>query len=274
MDFDYVKDSVQRRIIERIGSRDLGRTLDQAHCDGNAAIGRIAESLLAGAPAVPTKKQSRARSIPVQTPTAPQDSDYKAAAEHLGSSGGRSLLLPEHTLLPLSAYEAASPKLGFSGGPSLLLREQTLLSLASVFPDRILALPGFHQILDLRRMLGQGESMIKALCASLRKYERRSDRKGIFRVDEILLLMAQHWTDPDYPFWLMREPAATKVMQVAFKLDGDLSGDLADAFRDRRKKHFVTSGKYPILDAVTAKNSTTGESHFVQFTFGSDLKLK
>jgi hypothetical protein len=42
--------------------------------------------------------------------------------------------------------------------PSWVLRtrEEALIALAAIYPERILPLPGFRQILDRRLLLGQG----------------------------------------------------------------------------------------------------------------------
>ena len=256
INFDYKKRSVQREILETATqagpSNSLGDEFRIACIERNAALCRIAHSIITGQPAIsPIRASKKAPSV---------------AEDDRGHSAG-----------PRSAKEQSPASIHFapySGeGRTLQSREWAMISLAGKFPERILPLDGVRQIIDLRLMLGQGADLIDKLHLALRRSSRRTRNKGPFKLDEILLVMAQHWTNPDYPLWLMREPAATKVMQVVLELANN-DGKLTDGFKDRRKKHFVTSGKFPILDAVTAKDRSTGESHFVQFTFRSDLKLR
>ena len=130
-------------------------------------------------------------------------------------------------------------------------RERALIALAAKVPERILPLAGFRQIVDRRLQLGRGEEFLDKLHVSIRKARRRTRTADPLQVDQLLLTMAQHWVNPDYPLWMMREPAATKVLNTVFRL----SGDLTEAFRERRRKHFPGSLAYFILDVSVEKVS-------------------
>ena len=138
-----------------------------------------------------------------------------------------------------------------SGDPvaAFQAREGALIALASMVPDRILPLPGFRQIMDRRLQFGRGENLLQKLHVSLRKARRRTRKVNALKVDSLLLTMAQQWVNPDYPLWMMREPVATRVLELAFRWDGNIT----QLFRDRRQDHFPGNTAYMILDVAVEK---------------------
>lgn len=225
--FDLDKNSPQSAILQRKVGTQPGRTLEDSFGRAQSAritvMRRMVEQMLKGLATVRSVLRSSvglhrtAASAWITDPSPELQLSIFAPMEN-----------------PVAAFQA---------------RERALIALAAMVPDRILPLPGFRQIVDRRLQFGHGEEFLERLHVSLTKARRRTRNDGSLKVDPILLVMAQHWVNPDYPLWMMREPAATKVLDVVF----GLTGDLTEKFRERRRKYFPGQPAYSILDATVEK---------------------
>lgn len=226
-EFDLACKSAQSTIFEQQVQKQSGPSFNGLLVNAQIArvttMRRIVEHLLKGS---------------ATTPPTPR-------ANHGVRTTAKTVIVSPSQEIPLSIFAPAeNPVAAFQA------RERALIALAAKVPERILPLAGFRQIVDRRLQFGRGEEFLDKLHVSIRKAHRRTRTADPLQVDQLLLTMAQHWMNPDYPLWMMREPAATKVLNVVFKLDGDLT----EAFRERRRKHFPGPSAYFILDVSVEKN--------------------
>ena len=232
IEFDYGNSSIQQRIVAH-GGTDAASRFQIACLERDSALLRIAESILSGSSAIRSR-----RTISAGKKRTPRLGDAQT-----------NLLSPS----PAFAVHA---------------REEAMLSMCCVFPERILHLASFIQVFAVRMRIGQGLALLERLHRSLAKFRRRSKREGPYNVDPILLTMAQHWTNPDYPLWLMREPAATKVLERVFSAK-EVS---ANQFRQRRQDHFSSTLDYLLSDVLLRRTAAGSKNDFDGFKLRSDLQ--